>query len=104
MTVDVLSLVAAYHLRGRASEAFAFREGSEEAMLLKLHLRANHLRAAAAGWAPRVQADGLATATSPVLADWIDKTADNMARWIRQATAAERWVPAAGAEVGCKYG
>jgi hypothetical protein len=98
VTVDVLSLIAAYHLRGQSSNAF--QEGSEEAMLLKLHMRANHLRHLVSETHPEVASDGLATATSPLLSDWIKKTLHNMERWIAQATSTDSWSPAAGLEVG----
>jgi len=98
VTVDVLSLISNYHLRGQGFDAF--QEGSEEAMLLKLHLRANHLRQVVAERQPDVACDGLATATAPLLAAWIEKTHVNIVRWIKQATRVDTWEPAAGHEVG----
>jgi len=98
VTVDVLSLISAYHLRGQGCRAF--QEGSEEAMLLKLHLRANSLRQIVAQVMPQVQSDGLATATAPLLSAWIEKTHDNIVRWIKRATSVDTWQPAAGPELG----
>jgi len=98
VTVDVLSLISAYHLRGQGVRAF--QEGSEEAMLLRLHLRANHLRQVVSQVMPEVQTDGLATATAPLLAEWIEKTFDNIVRWIKQATNVDKWQPAAGPQLG----
>jgi len=98
VTVDVLSLISAYHLRGQAFDAF--QEASEEAMLLKLHLRANHLRHAVATYQPDVACDALATAASPLLSQWVQKTHDNLRRWIEQATSIDTWQPAAGLGAG----
>lgn len=69
-------------------------------MLLKLHLRANHLRKVVATWQPEIACDGLATATSPLLAQWVEKTLENLKRWIAQAAEIDTWQPAAGRDVG----
>ncbi len=97
ITFDVVSIMAAYHLRtverGRLDRG-AFEDGSEEQMLLKLHRRANELRRTLTDMWPGMELGGLAGATAPVLKAWVDKMARSIGSWIDAATAHETWMPA----------
>jgi hypothetical protein len=97
ITFDVVSIMAAYHLRtverGRLDSG-AFEDGSEEQMLLKLHRRANELRRTLTDMWPGMELGGLAGATAPVLKAWVDKMARSIGSWIDAATAHETWMPA----------
>jgi len=93
VTVDVLSAIAAYHVRGASRDAF--EDGSVEAMLLKLHLRINSLRRMLVELQPSIRCDGLATATGPVLSAWVEKTRENIFRWMDKSMALDQWVPVA---------
>jgi hypothetical protein len=97
ITFDVVSIMAAYHLRtverGRLDSG-AFEDGSEEQMLLKLHRRVNELRRTLTDMWPGMELGGLAGATAPVLKAWVDKMARSIGSWIDAATAHETWMPA----------
>jgi hypothetical protein len=97
ITFDVVSVMAAYHLRTverGAVDSRAFEDGSEEQMLLKLHRRVNQLRQTLTDMWPGMELGGLTGATAPVLKAWVDKMARSIGSWIDAATAHETWMPA----------
>lgn len=98
LTVDVLSLIAGYHIRGLGPHAF--EEGSEEARLLQLHLKTVEIRKTLVEVMPGLHLGGLATATAPVLAAWVESTSGVLGKWMDSAVKLDSWEPAAGGTAG----